>query len=59
MLFRSPIGSLLGGIIGEQLGLRSAILIGGVGASLAFIPLLFGPVWAIRTMPTHEERPRA
>ena len=54
-----PIGSLLGGIIGEQLGLRSAILIGGVGASLAFIPLLFGPVWAIRTMPTQEERPRA
>ena len=53
-----PIGSLIGGIIGETLGLRAAILIGGVGASLAFIPLLFGPVWRIKEMPTAEEAPR-
>ncbi len=53
-----PIGSLIGGIIGETLGLRAAILIGGVGASLAFIPLLFGPVWGIKEMPTQEEAPR-
>ena len=53
-----PIGSLIGGIIGETLGLRAAILIGGVGASFAFIPLLFGPVWGIKEMPTQEEAPR-
>ena len=53
-----PIGSLIGGVIGETLGLRAAILIGGAGASLAFIPLLFGPVWKIRTMPIQEEAPR-
>ncbi len=53
-----PIGSLIGGIIGETLGLRAAILIGGVGASFAFIPLLFGPVWEIKEMPTQEEAPR-
>lgn len=53
-----PIGSLIGGLIGETLGLRAAILIGGVGASLAFIPLLFGPVWKIKKMPTQEEAPR-
>ena len=53
-----PIGSLIGGIIGETLGLRAAILVGGVGASLAFIPLLFGPVWKIKEMPTAEEAPR-
>jgi len=53
-----PIGSLIGGIIGETLGLRAAILIGGIGASFAFIPLLFGPVWGIKEMPTQEEAPR-
>ena len=53
-----PIGSIIGGIIGETLGVRAAILIGGAGASLAFIPLLFGPVWRIKEMPTAEEAPR-
>jgi MFS family permease len=53
-----PIGSIIGGIIGETLGVRAAILIGGAGASLAFIPLLFSPVWRIKEMPTTEEAPR-
>jgi hypothetical protein len=53
-----PIGSIIGGIIGETLGVRAAIFIGGAGASLAFIPLLFGPVWRIKEMPTTEEAPR-
>jgi MFS family permease len=53
-----PIGSIIGGIIGETLGVRAAILIGGAGASLAFIPLLFGPVWRIKEMPNTEEAPR-
>jgi MFS family permease len=53
-----PIGSIIGGIIGETLGVRAAILIGGAGASLAFIPLLFGPVWRFTEMPTTEEAPR-
>jgi MFS family permease len=46
-----PVGALLGGLIGETLGLRPALLIGGIGATFAFVPLLFGPVWKIRTMP--------
>lgn len=53
-----PIGSIIGGIIGETLGVRAAILIGGAGATLAFVPLLFGPVWRIKEMPTTEEAPR-
>jgi len=53
-----PIGSIIGGIIGETLGVRAAILIGGAGATLAFIPLLFGPVWGIAVMPKTEETPR-
>ncbi|MFZ9352278.1 MAG: MFS transporter [Candidatus Limnocylindrus sp.] len=47
-----PIGALLGGIIGTNLGLREALIIGGVGGSFAFLPLLFGPVWGIKEMPT-------
>ncbi|MFZ9845940.1 MAG: MFS transporter [Candidatus Limnocylindrus sp.] len=53
-----PIGSIIGGIIGETLGVRAAILIGGAGATLAFVPLLFGPVWGIAVMPNSEEAPR-
>ena len=47
-----PIGALLGGIIGTNLGLREALIIGGIGGTLAFVPLLFGPVWRIKEMPT-------
>lgn len=47
-----PIGSLIGGILGTGLGLRETLLIGGIGGTLAFIPLLFGPVWKIKEMPT-------
>lgn len=47
-----PIGSLIGGIIGVSLGLRETLLISGIGASFAFVPLLFGPVWKIKEMPT-------
>jgi hypothetical protein len=53
-----PIGSIIGGIIGETLGVRAAILIGGAGATLAFVPLLSGPVWGIAVMPKSEEAPR-
>jgi MFS family permease len=53
-----PIGSIIGGIIGETLGVRAAILIGGAGATLAFVPLLFGPVWGIAVLPKSEEAPR-
>lgn len=47
-----PIGSLIGGVLGTSLGLRETLLIGGIGGTLAFIPLLFGPVWGIKEMPT-------
>jgi hypothetical protein len=47
-----PIGALLGGVIGTNLGLREALIIGGIGGTLAFVPLLFGPVWRIKEMPT-------
>ncbi|NBP82731.1 MFS transporter [bacterium] len=47
-----PIGALLGGALGTSLGLRETLLIAGIGGSFAFVPLLFGPVWRIKEMPT-------
>ena len=47
-----PIGALLGGALGTSLGLRETLLIAGIGGSFAFVPLLFGPVWKIKEMPT-------
>lgn len=44
-----PLGALLGGALGTFVGLRPTIAIGAVGATLAFVPLLFSPLRTIRT----------
>jgi MFS family permease len=46
-----PVGMLLGGAIGDNVGLRTAMWVGAVGASVAFVPLLLSPVRSILTMP--------
>lgn len=49
-----PLGGLLGGMMGEALGLRTTILISGIGtlASVAFV--LFSPVWKVETIPEEQ-----
>ena len=47
-----PIGALLGGVIGDALGLRAAIATGAVGTLLAPLWLLLTPVYAVRRAPT-------
>jgi MFS family permease len=39
-----PLGSLLGGLFGQTVGLRGALLIGGLGMALAFVWLARSPV---------------
>lgn len=39
-----PLGSLLGGVLGEVFGVRAAILIATVGGALAFLWVYFSPV---------------
>ena len=39
-----PLGGLTGGALGSHVGLRETMWFGAVGASLAFLPLLFSPV---------------
>jgi MFS family permease len=46
-----PIGGILGGLLGTFIGVRETILIGGIGGSLVFLPVLFSPVRKIRAMP--------
>lgn len=49
-----PFGALLGGALGEVLGLRTALLVLGLG-SLAVFPILFtSPLPAIRDVPAPE-----
>jgi MFS family permease len=43
-----PLGSLLGGLLGTAIGLRSAILMGALGMSLAFLWVLFSPLVHMR-----------
>jgi len=50
-----PIGSLLGGILGQAFGYRSAIGIAAVVGSLAIPWVLFSPVRGIREIPTSPE----
>lgn len=45
-----PIGSLVGGIFGELLGVRPAILLGACGMSLSVLWLIFSPIRNLRRL---------
>lgn len=49
-----PLGVLLGGALGTFIGLRPAIAIGAVGASLAVLPLFFSPLRKVRVTANAE-----
>jgi MFS family permease len=49
-----PLGSLTGGLLTAWIGLRPTLFVGAVGASFAFLPLLFSPVRALREVPDEE-----
>jgi MFS family permease len=50
-----PIGGLLGGVFGQNLGVREAVWIGMAGSCLAFLPVFFSPLRTMRELPRHEE----
>jgi MFS family permease len=49
-----PLGSLTGGALTALIGLRPTLYVGAIGASLAFLPLLFSPVRGLRDVPEEE-----
>jgi MFS family permease len=53
-----PLGQLIGGALATRYGLRTAIWIGAIGTSIAWIPLLFGPLLKLREMPEQAQEPK-
>jgi MFS family permease len=51
-----PIGSLVGGFLGQTLGLREVWWIGAVGAVLATLPVLISPLLGMRELPRELDR---
>lgn len=49
-----PFGGLIGGALGSALGLRTAMWIGAIGCSLAFVALLPSPLARIRVVEDAE-----
>jgi MFS family permease len=53
-----PLGSFVGGALTTVIGLKETMIVGGVGTSLSFLPVLLSPVRRIREMPEPvEEEP--
>ena len=52
-----PIGGVVGGLLGTFVGVRETVLLGGIGGSLVFLPVLLSPVRGIRTMPKPLDEP--
>ena len=46
-----PVGSLIGGILGTQIGVVMVIVIGGIVATLGAVWILFGPVISLKETP--------
>ena len=51
-----PLGALLGGVLGEHIGLRATFLVGCCGLFLAFLWTFFSPVRTLH-LETSEEQP--
>lgn len=50
-----PLGALLGGALGDAIGLRPTLLVGGVGSALAWLWPFWSPVRALRHAPDPPE----
>jgi MFS family permease len=47
-----PLGNLAGGALGTWIGLRPTLVIGALGATTAFLWILFSPMRSVREIPT-------
>jgi MFS family permease len=54
-----PLGALTGGAIASALELRTAIWVGAIGMSFAWLPVAFGPVRKLREVPDVNLQPPA
>lgn len=54
-----PLGSVTGGALGEWLGIRGALLVGGAGMSAGVLWLVLSRLRPLRDLPAPEESPSA
>jgi MFS family permease len=52
-----PVGALIGGALGEALGLRATAVVAGLGVVVAFLWLALSPVRTLRELPDQPEEP--
>jgi MFS family permease len=52
-----PLGALTGGALASVIGLRETLFVGAIGASLAFIPVLFSPIRSVERIPDEIPEP--
>ncbi len=45
-----PAGALLGGVVGETLGLRAALLVGAIGMAAAPVWVVASPIWGLHRL---------
>lgn len=50
------VGSLIGGVLGEQVGVSRTMIVGAVGGTLAFVWLVVSPLPRLRTLPMPSEQ---
>jgi MFS family permease len=49
-----PVGSIIGGFLGDRIGLQPTLWVGAIGSFLGFLPVLFSPVRALQRIPEPE-----
>ncbi len=50
-----PIGGLIGGVLGERLGVVPTLWVAVAGLALAAVPVVASPLWRMRTLPGPAE----
>jgi MFS family permease len=48
-----PVGGIVGGVLGEAVGVRQTLFVVAVGSSLAFLPVFLSPLRHLRELPAY------
>jgi predicted MFS family arabinose efflux permease len=53
----APVGALLGGALGDEIGLRATLVVGGLGIALAGLWIVMSPVRGMQHSPARVSGP--
>lgn len=51
----APIGALVGGILGQALGLRTTLVLAALSEALVAVTVWRSPLWSIRAIPSNDD----